>query len=130
VAKNTLRFTRLFKTPKSIHDLAKHHCLDHADNHSLSWQLQENGKPKNVGINSQIKVNSSLALKELAIQGMGIVYLPSFTVNEAISAKKLKPFLKAAWQDPLPIYALYPQRKRTNKKITVVIDALKTLLNL
>lgn len=90
---------------------------------------QENNKSKKVGINSKIKVNSSLALKELAMQGLDVVYLPSFTVNDAIAAKKLKPFLKVAWQDPLPIYALYPQRKRTNKKIAVMFDALKILFN-
>lgn len=120
-------YLQQFKTPKSIADLTKHHCLDHADNHSLSWQLQENGKLRTIGINSQIKINSGIALKELAIQGMGMVYLPSFTVSDAISTKKLKPVLKTAWQDPLPIYALYPLRKRENKKIAVMTHALKAL---
>ena len=122
-------YLKQFSTPKSIHALAQHQCLDHADNHSGAWTLQEKGKLKSIGINSRIKINSSLALKNLAMQGLGIVYLPSFTVNDAISGQQLKPILPSAWTDTLPIYALYALSKRSNKKIAIMIDALKQLFN-
>ncbi|MCP4474733.1 MAG: LysR family transcriptional regulator [Gammaproteobacteria bacterium] len=109
-------------------DLAQHQCLDHADNHTLCWQLYVNGKLTNIAIDSKVKVNSSIVLKQLAIQGLGIVYLPSFTVQKAILAKQLVPLIPQSWPDKLTVYVLYPLRKRYNKKISIVVEALQQLL--
>ena len=123
------KYLKKYGAPKKIDDLKKHRCLDHSDNHTHSWQLIVGEKLKNIPINPKLSVNSATILKDLAIQDLGIVYLPSFTVNDAISEKKLKPILKSAWPESLEIHALYPTRKRSNKKMMVVVEALKELLN-
>lgn len=122
-------YLKKFKIPKNIQELTQHTCLDHSDNHTATWQLKVDGKIKDISINSKIRINSGMVLKELAVQGLGIAYLPSFTVKNAILEKKLKPILSDAWPDSLGIYVLYPVRKRFNKKITVIVEALRELFN-
>jgi hypothetical protein len=48
--------------------------------------------------------------------------------RDAIAAKTLRPILEDFWLEPLPIYALFPARKRLNKKAAVVVEALRHLL--
>lgn len=122
-------YLKKFKTPKHPNELAKHQCLDHADNHTLCWQLVIDGDTQLIPITSKIRINSSTVLKQLAIEGLGIVYLPSFTLSDALADKKLQPILKNNWPESLSIYALYPIRKRYNKKISVILEALRNLLN-
>lgn len=122
-------YLKKFGTPKKINDLTSHRCLDHSDNHTLCWRLNNRSGIIEVPIKSQIRVNSSLILAELAIQDLGIVYLPSFTVTDALKTQRLKAILKSAWREPMKIFALYPQRKSQNKKVAFIVEELKRLFN-
>ncbi len=117
------------KKIKSIHDLKQHQCLDHADNHSVSWYLMEKNKSIEIPIKTNITVNSSMALKSLALQGLGITYLPSFTIFDELKNKSLIRILPKASPPEMKIYALYPVRKQNNRKIDIIIQALKACLN-
>ncbi|PIQ42631.1 MAG: hypothetical protein COV52_02410 [Gammaproteobacteria bacterium CG11_big_fil_rev_8_21_14_0_20_46_22] len=111
-------------TPRQVKALEKHVLLDHADNHTGCWRL----KHETVAVNSRLRINSSTALRSLAEQGLGIAYLPSFTVAQAIECGTLKPLLPSSWRDPMAIYALYPEKKRHHKKIRIIVDTLKNAL--
>lgn len=111
-------------TPKQLKALEKHALLDHADNHTGCWRF----KHETIAINSRLRINSSTALRTLAEQGLGIVYLPSFTIARALERGTLTPLLRTSWRDPMAVYALYPEKKRHHKKIRLIVDALKEAL--
>ena len=109
--------------PESIYDLHAHNCLNHHDNRLSTWHLKEKGKNIHLTVTGNLKTNSSLVLAKYAEDGIGIAYLPHFSMTAALREKRLIPILKGAWPDPLPIYAVYPQRQEVNKKLAVVIEA-------
>ncbi|MDF1796312.1 MAG: LysR family transcriptional regulator [Coxiellaceae bacterium] len=115
-------------TPKHPNELHKHNCIDHYDNFSNTWSYQIDGKPADIFIEGNIRSNSSIDLKNLALADMGIAYLPSFTVNDAIKSKKLKPILKKFTADSYEMYAVYPSKKEISKKLQVVLDYLNSVL--
>ena len=75
-------------------------------------------------ISGNLKANSSLAIAQFAKDGLGIAYLPHFTISAALHEKHLVPLLQNHWTDPLPIYALYHQKKHLNKKMDVILETL------
>jgi DNA-binding transcriptional LysR family regulator len=110
--------------PQSLHDLTKHNCVDHSLNHSRSWRLVENGKFIKIPVSGNLRADSSLSLGGFAEDGIGITYLPNFTISRALQTKKLIPILKKNWPESLPIHAVYSQRQGTSKKITALLNAL------
>ncbi|MDF1759071.1 MAG: LysR family transcriptional regulator [Coxiellaceae bacterium] len=115
-------------TPKHPDELSKHNCLDHYDNFSNTWSYIIDDKQSAVFIEGNARANSSMDLKNLALSDMGIVYLPSFTVIDAIKAKKLKPILHKYTADKYAMYAVYPSKKEISKKLQVVLDYLIKVL--
>ena len=66
-------------------------------------------------------------LKNLALSGLGIVYLPSFTVNQEIISGNLKSILTPYQVEPLNMYAVYPSNRFLTNKTKVFIDFLMKL---
>lgn len=112
-----------------IPDFRQHHCLDHYDNFQPTWRFKINGKLKEVPINANIYANSSLDLKNLAKSGLGIAYLPSFTVYQEIKDGHLISILEKYQPPVLGMYAVYPSHKYLTKKTKLFLEFLADLLN-
>jgi LysR family transcriptional regulator, regulator for bpeEF and oprC len=123
------KYLQEFGTPKNIDQLQQHNCLDHADNHNLTWPLVVGGQVHDISIRGNIKINSSMALTQAATQHYGIVYLPTFSLNNAINKGLLEEIMPSYWSKPLNVYALYPGRRVNNPKIAMIIEHLKQLWN-
>ncbi|MDF1655044.1 MAG: LysR family transcriptional regulator [Coxiellaceae bacterium] len=115
-------------TPRHPEDLIKYNCLDHYDNFSNTWSYKINGKPTDIFIEGNTRANSSLDLKNLALSDMGIAYLPSFTVNDAIKTETLIPILNKYNTASYEMYAVYPSKKDISKKLQVVLEYLNNVL--
>jgi len=113
--------------PKTPEDLRKHNCLDHYDNRDHSWRYLMNGESKFIQVNGNIRSNTSMDLKNLAVSGLGIVYLPSFTIREEIEKGTLKNILMPYQVLPLSMYVVYPSSRFLSKNAKVFIDFLTTL---
>lgn len=123
-APNYLKKFGLPKTP----DFTQHQCLDHYDNFQRTWKFKIDGKIKNVMINADIYVNSSLDLKNLATQGLGIAYLPSFTVYHELKAGRLISILEEYQPPVLGMYAVYPSHQYLSKKTKLFLDFIADTL--
>ena len=113
--------------PHQLTDLSRHVCLDHADNHTHSWILQCDGQIETVPIYSAIQMNSSQALLAAAVAGVGLVFLPSFTVQQAVAEQRLVVVLADYAPPPLSMYALSSQRVSHSPKVALLINALQQL---
>lgn len=109
-------------------DFTKHHCLDHYDNFQRTWKFNIDGKLKDVTINADIYTNSSLDLKNLAVSGLGIAYLPSFTVYHELLAGSLISILEDYQPPMLGMYAVYPSHQYLSKKSRLFLDFLAEIL--
>ena len=121
-------YLKKYGIPKQLKDLQQHNCLDHADNFYHSWHFQENGKIKDIPVSGNMLVNSSIDLCNLAVSGMGIAYLPNFSVYPELKQDRLISILEQHQPSPLPIYWVYPSKQYLERKTQVFIEFIEKLL--
>jgi LysR family transcriptional regulator for bpeEF and oprC len=114
-------------TPKNPEDLRHHNCLDHYDNRDNTWKYLIKDEMQAAQVNGNIRSNTSMDLKNLAVSGLGIVYLPSFTIREEIKMGTLKPILTSYQVPALSVYAVYPSGRYLSNKVKLFIGFIKTL---
>jgi DNA-binding transcriptional LysR family regulator len=113
-------------TPTSPQELSKHQTMSYSylstgDN----WTLNNGqGRTETVRVRPSVHANNGDILRELAIDGNGIILQPSFIVEKDIAAGRLMRIL-ADWRfDDLNLYAIYLSRKFLSAKVRVFIDYL------
>lgn len=121
------KYLKAHGVPKGPEDLRKHNCLDHYDNRDQSWKYLINNEIKSIPVQGNIRSNTSMDLKNLAASGLGIAYLPSFTIREEITNGTLKKLLTSYQVPALGMYAVYPSNRFLSKKARIFIDFLMTL---
>jgi len=112
--------------PESPEDLVNHRCLAYnLVQDYKSWVfIDEDNQAVNVNINPYFKSSAGESLREAAINGHGINYLPTFIVYQQIEQKKLIPLLKDYKSSPLNAYAIYPQTRHLSQRVRVFVDFL------
>jgi DNA-binding transcriptional LysR family regulator len=73
---------------------------------------------------SKFRCNNGDALREAAIAGGGLAYLPTFIVHQAVADKRLEVCLSGFEKDPIALYAVYPSTRHLSANIRVFIDFL------
>lgn len=112
--------------PKVPEDLLNHNCLRYSlINPKLGWVGQENGVERSVDVSGTLTSNNGNALKEAAIEGIGILQSPMFIIGDAIEKGQLVEVLSAYKPAPLGLYAIKLSRKFTSAKVNAFIDYLK-----
>jgi DNA-binding transcriptional LysR family regulator len=106
--------------PKLPVDLSNHTTLRYslADD---SWEFAKSGA---LSPPSMLRCNNGDTLREAAVAGGGLVYLPTFIVHEAVADGRLEVCLSGFEKDPIALYAVYPSTRHLSAKIRVFIDFL------
>jgi DNA-binding transcriptional LysR family regulator len=73
-----------------------------------------------------VRSDASTSLCDLAIQGVGITYLPDFTIHDALKTATLIPILTEYQLTPLGIHAIYPSRSFLPKKTQLFLDFMQS----
>jgi DNA-binding transcriptional LysR family regulator len=112
--------------PKTPDDLRKHNCLT---NSSLpprdQWQFSiPGGETTVVKVTGNMEANVADALRMAAINGLGLVLLPTYMVGQDIRKGRLSPVLTDYVPAPLEIHAVYPHRKHLSAKVRTFVDFL------
>ena len=111
-------------TPTSPHELSKHMTMSYSYlSTGDSWTLKNaQGRTETIRVRPSVHANNGDILRELAIDGNGIILQPSFIVEKDIAAGRLLRILED-WQfDDLNLYAIYLSRKFLSAKVRVFID--------
>jgi DNA-binding transcriptional LysR family regulator len=112
--------------PRTLEDLASHDCIAHsARSTPRVWHLTgPDGEQVSVQINGRPTINSALAVRQSALQGLGIIELNSYLVGDDIVAGRLVRVLPQYRPKELNIYAVYAERRFLAPKIRVFVDAM------
>jgi DNA-binding transcriptional LysR family regulator len=114
--------------PRLLEELPAHPCIDYANVHgSRLWQFEparRGGAPRAVAMRGRIVANNGEAMRDAAIEGMGLVLLPDFLAAEPLRTGALVQVL--AGEEPLPyaIAAVYPPSRHVPHKVRAVVDHL------
>ncbi|MGX2038923.1 LysR substrate-binding domain-containing protein [Methylocaldum sp. MU1018] len=112
--------------PRTPDDLRKHNCLT---NSSLPprdhWQFSiPGGETTVVKVTGNMEANVADALRMAAINGLGLILLPTYMVGQDIRKGRLSPVLTDYVPAPLEIHAVYPHRKHLSAKVRTFVDFL------
>jgi DNA-binding transcriptional LysR family regulator len=95
----------------------------------VQWRFEGQGRPQNVNVTGRMRVNNGELLKDAAIAGMGITYLPTFIVGSALEDGRLVPVLDDFRPVPLTLSAVYPQHRQRSRPVQALIEFLRERLN-
>ncbi len=107
--------------PKNITELAKHNFLQYGSNNVITVGDPQ-GKAHKLQLNSKIAANNGDFLKDMAINGHGIGFAPTFIVHQAITSGQLIPIMAEYKLPLLHAYAVYPQTRFLSQRCRVLID--------
>lgn len=114
--------------PETPNDLRSHECLVYRWTRSgrlHRWQFDDAGGSVDVAVEGPLVVNDTGIIRDAAIAGMGLAYLPEISVASQIAAGTLVRVLEA-WCQPFSGFYLYhPSRRRTPPPLRAFISFLE-----
>lgn len=124
-------YLKVHGTPRSPDDLRSHRALTYGYHDSpREWKMiSSKGQYMSIPMNSCIHMNNSIALKQAALQGAGVMLCPSFIAGPDIKAGKLKALLSRYQLLEISIYAVYPQRRYLSPKVRAFTEFIAEQLS-
>jgi DNA-binding transcriptional LysR family regulator len=110
--------------PLSPLDLAHHECLQFVSLGRPQPWLFAGVEQQVVETGGRLKMDSAEALVGAAVNGVGIINLPTYLVASEIRQGRLQPLLQSFAAQALPIRAIYPTRRHLTPKVRLFIDEL------
>jgi len=112
-------------TPKRAEDMRGVPCIiDTNFQGQANWRFIENGKPVSIHVGGPLRVNSPVAARAAALEGLGYALLPSFLADPLIAEGRLIPVLADRVPDGQSLQAVYPHRRHLAGKVRALIDHL------
>lgn len=119
------RYLRKHGTPQHPSELSDHQCLRYALHREPSdWRFQGADGLCKVRVRGPLQVNNSIALREAAVSGLGIMLTPDFVVNEQLLNKQLTRVLPRFTPSSYGVFAVAPATRYATPKARAFIDYL------
>jgi DNA-binding transcriptional LysR family regulator len=114
--------------PKTPQDLAAHNCINlrmPTLGGVYAWEFEKKSREIAVRVEGQLTVNDITVIKQAALHGMGVAFMPEDIAQPHIDAGELVRVL-ADWTPPFSGYHLYyPSRRQQSLAFTALVDALR-----
>jgi DNA-binding transcriptional LysR family regulator len=114
--------------PDTPHDLSDHRCINQrlpSLGGFYAWEFEKDGRELKVRVDGQLAFNRIDLVREAALAGFGIAFVPADYVEPHVAAGRLVPVLED-WSAPWPGYHLYyPSRRQHSPAFAVLIEALR-----
>jgi DNA-binding transcriptional LysR family regulator len=115
-------------TPKSLADLSQHDCVRFRFARSgatLRWSLLDGGQLRELEVSGPITVNDSVAMLEVALTGLGLVYALESSAADLLTAGRLRRVLSAVCPVVPGFQLYYPNRRHLPMKLRCFIEFFK-----
>jgi DNA-binding transcriptional LysR family regulator len=112
--------------PKSLDDLHDHDGLIFSSrNRRQPWRFRaEDGGWVKAPVRSRLRLDSGQAIRDAALAGLGIAYLPSFLVEKDLADKRLRRVLPDLQAEDVTVSAIYPTRRLLEPRVRHFIDLM------
>lgn len=116
-------------TPLEPEALREHDCLPYGHSRQVQWQFKGQGKTlQAIAVSGRMLANNGELLRDAAIAGMGVTYLPAFIVEQALADGRLVKLLEAWTPPPLQLSAVYPQHRQIARPVQAFVEFLRERL--
>ncbi len=115
-----------YSTPQNPDALINHHCLlFNLLQDQKSWHFEDtDGRTISAKVTPYLKAGSGEYLRDAAVAGMGITYLPTFIVYRELQQGSLVPVLSDYTHTSINAYAIYPQTRHLSQRVRRFVDFL------
>jgi DNA-binding transcriptional LysR family regulator len=123
-------YLRRYGTPRIPSDLMSHNCMSFSvRTHRLDWVFHDNGRRVRIPVKGNAISNQGEMLRQLALEGVGVVRISEFVVAADLAAGRLVSLLADHMDsEEEPIHALYQQQRHLSPRIRVFLDFLQKKL--
>jgi DNA-binding transcriptional LysR family regulator len=116
-------------TPLEPSDLSRHNCLgftllEHYD----AWQFDHHGEQHHVTIKGNVTSNSSEAIREMVLCGLGLSLSPQWLFAADVRQGTVTNVLTHYQPTALPIHAVFSQDRRRSARTRAFVDFLRERL--
>ncbi len=120
------RWLRKHGTPREPAQLARHACLVQVTPAGaiVRWQLRCGSDDETVEVRGHVRSNAPVALRDLAVDGGGIAYLPDWLVEADLAAGRLHRVLPAWASSSHTAWAIYRAELRGAPRLRAFLEAL------
>ena len=102
----------------------EHPCLS-GKNQKQSWRFRgDDGTWIKAQGRSRLRLDSGEALRDAAVAGLGIAFLPDFLVAQDLAAGRLQQVLPNLEEAEVKIVTLYPTRRLLEPRVRRFIDLM------
>lgn len=109
--------------PEHPSELDRHNCLSLIQRSPLAaWKFLIDGSQVSMFPDGNFHANTADPLRIAAINGCGLVQLPSYIVGLDIRAGRLQPVLEDFAPDAMPINIVYFHRRHLSAKVRTFVD--------
>ena len=116
------------RRPRTPQDLTEHACINlRLPTHGgfYAWEFRKNRRELKVHVHGRTVFNTVTMMRNAALQGLGLAYLPEDVTETGIQEGDLVRVL-GDWCPPRPGYHLYfPSRRQPSPAFALVVDALR-----
>jgi DNA-binding transcriptional LysR family regulator len=121
------RWLRKHGTPRRPSDLASATCLVQVTRSGgvVRWQLRRGAEEVMEDARGPLRVSAPLALRDLAVDGAGLAYLPDWLVEPDLVAGRLRRVLPGWASAPITAYALHRAELRGAPRLVAFLEAVR-----
>lgn len=107
-------------------DLVSHRCIVYsAASSPTDWKLtSKSGSEEVVSVAPYYAVNSSIAVRDALVRGVGVALVPTFVVGDDLRNGRLVPVLKSYTAAPKALHVVYPAARHLTPKVRALVDFL------
>lgn len=107
-------------------DLTKHECIvETSDDSNPVWLL---GKNRAMKVSGRLRTNNGQIARAAALADQGLAWLPSFLIHDDLKAGRLRSVLTDYLDALYPMYAVFPQNRRSSAKVRAFVEVLREIL--
>ncbi|SIQ73733.1 transcriptional regulator, LysR family [Paracoccus thiocyanatus] len=116
--------------PQTLADLREHEVIGYSHlPMSQLWQFQDRDRFVSPLVQGRLSMNNGEAIRDMAIEGLGLAILPGFLVAPALADGRLERVLAGFGTRPLPIVAVWPPVSPMPAKLRRFVDHLAAELH-
>jgi LysR family transcriptional regulator for bpeEF and oprC len=111
--------------PDHPNDLQKHRCVNYFSSKTgkiYDWDFARGDEQIQVAMPSCLAVNDSTAYISAGLAGLGVMQMPSYTIDTHIASGALELLLEDWHSAPLPVNVVYPQNRHLSAKVRVFVE--------
>ncbi|MBT8120187.1 MAG: LysR family transcriptional regulator [Gammaproteobacteria bacterium] len=112
--------------PQTPDELVAHRCLVYSllSDYEYWYVTDSKGKEFRTKIQPYLKASTGEFLRDAAVEGMGIIMVPSFIAYQEIESGALVKLLNDYIPAKIEAYAIYPQTRHLSQRVRAFVDFL------